>query len=35
MKSHWVMIAVIAVLFYLVGVKFPSTGQMILGKVGL
>lgn len=34
MKSHWVMLAVVLLVGYLIGVKFPSTGQALLSKVG-
>jgi len=31
---HWGLILVV-VIAYLVGAKYPSTGTMLLGKVGL
>lgn len=36
MKSyHWVTVAVVLIVAYLIGVKYPSIGQSALGKVGL
>jgi len=35
MKGWHIGIIVALLVAYLVGVKFPSTGQMVLGKVGL
>lgn len=32
---HWGTIIVVLIIGYLVGVKFPSTGTALLGKVGL
>jgi hypothetical protein len=29
------MLIVVAILAYLIGSKFPATGQSVLGKVGL
>lgn len=35
MKSwHWGTIIVVLIIGYLIGVKFPSTGQSLLGKIG-
>jgi hypothetical protein len=31
----WLMIVVVLIIGYLVGVKFPSTGNALLSKVGL
>ncbi len=33
--GHWVTIVIVLVIGYLVGVKFPATGQGILSKVGM
>lgn len=35
MTGKWGMIVVLLIVGYLVGVKFPATGQSLLGKVGL
>lgn len=35
MKGGWLLIIVIAVVFYLAGVKYPATGQNLLSKAGL
>ena len=32
---HWVTVAVVLIVVYLVGVKYPSIGQSALSKVGL
>ena len=32
---HFAMLAIVAFIFYLVGVKYPSTGSMLLSKVGM
>jgi hypothetical protein len=33
-RNHWVMLIVVAAIFYIVGVKFPSFGASTLAKVG-
>jgi hypothetical protein len=33
--GHWATIVFVLLIGYLVGVKFPSIGQGVLGKVGL
>jgi hypothetical protein len=33
--GHWFTIVVVLLIGYLVGVKFPSTGQSLLGKIGM
>lgn len=33
--KHWLTIVVILVAGYLLGVKFPSTGKALLGKIGM
>lgn len=33
-RNHWVMLVVVAAIFYIVGVKFPSFGTSALSKVG-
>lgn len=36
MKSyHWVTVAVVLIVAYLIGVKYPSIGQSALSKIGL
>jgi hypothetical protein len=35
MKHGWITLAVVLLIGYLVGVKFPSTGQSLLSKVGM
>jgi hypothetical protein len=34
-RNHWVMLIVVAAIFYIVGVKFPSFGASTLAKVGV
>lgn len=34
-NKHWGMLIVILLIGYIVGVKFPSTGQSLLSKVGM
>jgi hypothetical protein len=34
MDKKWIMLLVVLIIGYLVGVKFPSTGQALLGKIG-
>lgn len=33
--GHWLSIAIVFVIAYLVGVKFPSIGSSLLSKVGM
>lgn len=33
-KMHWGAIIVVLIIGYLIGVKFPATGQSLLGKIG-
>jgi hypothetical protein len=35
MSNRLITIVVVAVVFYIIGIKFPATGQMVLAKVGL
>jgi hypothetical protein len=35
MKASWLIIVVVAIVAYLVGVKYPNNGAMVLSKVGL
>lgn len=32
---HWVVVALVLVVVYLIGVKYPSIGQSALSKIGL
>jgi hypothetical protein len=32
--NDWIKLLIVAVIAYFIGVKFPMTGQTILGKVG-
>jgi hypothetical protein len=32
--SHWGVFIAVLIVGYLIGVKFPSTGQSLLGKIG-
>jgi len=35
MRNGWVSLLVVAIVAYFIGVKFPSTGQTVLSKVGM
>jgi hypothetical protein len=35
MPKNWLMLIVILLIGYFIGVKFPTTGTTVLGKVGL
>ena len=35
MKNGWVQLLIVAVIAYFIGVKFPTTGQTVLTKVGM
>lgn len=32
--NHWLMLVIVLIIGYLIGVKFPATGQNLLSKVG-
>lgn len=34
-SNGWVKLLVVAIIAYFVGVKFPTTGQTVLSKVGM
>jgi hypothetical protein len=34
-SNYWIVILLVFVIAYLVGTKYPSTGTMVLAKVGL
>lgn len=35
MKGHYLMLAVVFIVAYLIGVKFPATGATLLSKIGM
>lgn len=32
-KGHWIGVAVILIIGYIIGVKFPNIGQTLKGKI--
>jgi hypothetical protein len=33
-NRHWLMLIIVLLLGYVLGIKFPATGQNLLSKVG-